>query len=141
MKKSTEELTNELREAGGLEGFIVKNHEQFRRYTLSEYLQHLLEEKHLSKAEIIAKAGLDQIYAYHIFAGRKKNPSRNKVIALALSMELTPEETQYLLYYAGAEGLYVRSSRDSVLWYALNNRLGVAAAQNLLQKTDEDLLF
>jgi len=97
--------------------------------------------KNLSKAEVIQKSGLEQLYAYHIFAGRKKNPSRNKVLSIALAMELSPDETQYLLYYAGVEQLYVRNSWDSVIWYALENHLTVIDTNILLLKLSETSLI
>ena len=137
MPKDTAELQNELRTAKGLEGFLVDNQKDFRQYTLAEYLQKLLDEKQLSKMEVIANSRLERIYAYHIFAGRKKNPSRQKVIALALAMGLTPEETQYLLYYAGAEQLYVRNPGDSILWFALDHHMTVVDTNIMLQKMSE----
>ncbi len=137
MPKSTEELKGDLHQASGLEGFLVDNQKDFRRYTLAEYLNHLLAEKHLSKMDVVRDSSLERLYAYHIFAGRKRNPSRNKVISLALAMNLTPEETQYLLYYAGAEHLYVRNPRDSILWYALDHHMSVVDTNIMLQKMSE----
>ena len=137
MPKSTEELKDDLHQASGLEGFLVDNQKDFRRYTLAEYLNHLLAEKHLSKMDVVRDSSLERLYAYHIFAGRKRNPSRNKVISLALAMKLTPEETQYLLYYAGAEHLYVRNPRDSILWYALDHHMSVVDTNIMLQKMSE----
>ena len=137
MPKSTEELKNDLHQASGLEGFLVDNQKNFCQYTLAEYLHHLLEEKHLIKMDVVRDSLLERLYAYHIFAGRKKNPSRNKVISLALAMKLTPEETQYLLYYAGAEQLYVRNPRDSIIWYALDHHMSVIDTNIILQKMSE----
>lgn len=137
MPKDTRELQNELKKAEGLENFLVDNQKDFRRYTLAEYLERLLKEKNLSKGEVIEKSQLERLYAYHIFAGRKKNPSREKVIAIALAMALTPEETQYLLYYAGAPQLYVRNPLDSVLWYALENRMSVVDTNIMLENMAE----
>ena len=137
MPKDTAELVNELRTAKGLEGFLVDNQKDFRQYTLAEYLQKLLDEKQLSKMEVIESSHLERLYAYHIFAGRKKNPSRQKVIALALAMGLMPEETQYLLYYAGAEQLYVRNPWDSILWFALDHHMTVVDTNIMLQKMSE----
>ena len=132
MQKDTEELNHELAEAEGVEGFLEDNRENFREYTLPEYLAVLMEEKGMTKAEVIVKSQLEQIYAYHIFAGRKKNPARNKILALALALSLTPEEAQRLLYYAGCERLYVRSSWDSVILYALGHHMGVTDTEMLL---------
>lgn len=137
MPKDTAELVNELRTAKGLEGFLVDNQKEFREFSLAEYLQKLLDEKQLSKMEVIESSHLERLYAYHIFAGRKKNPSRQKVIALALAMGLTPEETQYLLYYAGAEQLYVRNPWDSILWFALDHHMTVVDTDLMLQKMSE----
>ena len=137
MPKSTEELKDDLRQASGLEGFLVDNQKDFCQYTLAEYLNQLLAEKHLTKTDVVRASNLERTYAYHIFAGRKKQPARNKVISLALAMKLTPEETQYLLYYAGAEQLYVRNPRDSILWYALDHRLSVIDTNIMLQKMSE----
>ena len=141
MPKDTEELKDGLRQASGLEGFLVDNQKEFRRYTLAEYLNHLLEEKRLSKADVVRESRLERVYGYHIFAGRKKNLSRNKVISLALAMKLAPEETQYLLYYAGAEQLYVRNPRDSILWYALDHHMSVLDTNIMLQKMSEEPLL
>ena len=141
MPKDTDELKDGLRQASGLEGFLVDNQKEFRRYTLAEYLNHLLDEKHLSKADGVRDSRLERVYGYHIFAGRKKNPSRNKVISLALAMKLAPEEPQYLLYYAGAEQLYVRNPRDSILWYALDHHMSVLDTNIMLQKMSEEPLL
>lgn len=141
MPKSTEELKNDLRQASGLESFLVGNRKNFCKYTLAEYLHHLLEEKHLIKMDVVRDSLLERLYAYHIFAGRKKNPSRNKVISLALAMKLTPEETQYLLYYAGTEQLYVRNPRDSILWYALDHHISVIDTNIMLQMMSESPLL
>lgn len=141
MPKDTDELKDGLRQASGLEGFLVDNQKEFRRYTLAEYLNQLLDEKHLSKADVVRESRLERVYGYHIFAGRKKNPSRNKVISLALAMKLAPEETQYLLYYAGAEQLYVRNPRDSILWYALDHHMSVLDTNIMLQKMSEEPLL
>ena len=141
MPKDTEELKDGPRQASGLEGFLVDNQKEFRRYTLAEYLNQLLDEKRLSKADVVRESRLERVYGYHIFAGRKKNPSRNKVISLALAMKLAPEETQYLLYYAGAEQLYVRNPRDSILWYALDHHMSVLDTNIMLQKMSEEPLL
>jgi len=56
-------------------------------------------------------------------------------------MELTPEEAQRLLYYAGTEQLYVRDAWDSILWYALKNHFTVDKTNSLLEKMQESPLL
>lgn len=56
-------------------------------------------------------------------------------------MKLSVKETQYLLYYAGLEKLYVRNEWDSVIMYALANKLSVRSANELLSNFDEEPLL
>ena len=109
-EKDTNQLENELSSAKDLEEFFDDNKENFLKISLAEYLEQLLTEKNLTKADVVKKSSLNPTYAYHIFAGRKQNPSRIKIICLAFAMELTPKETQRLLYFSGNEKLYAKNS-------------------------------
>ena len=129
-EKNTEELENELAATDNLQNFFEENKKNLREFTLSEYLNYLLETKNLSKTEIVKKSQLGD-YAYHIFAGRK-NTSRSKILALALAMELSFEECQHLLYYAGVKELYARDAWDDVIIYALQNHLSLRETNELL---------
>ncbi len=140
-EKDTQSMEHELSEAGEFEQFFVENEGNFRERTLAEHLQALLAEKKLSQAEVIKKSCLEPKYADHIFAGRKKRPSREKVLSLALAMGLSPKEAQYLLCYAGAGQLYVRNPWDSVLWYALEHRMTVMETNALLEKLSKEPLL
>ncbi len=130
--KDTGELEHELASAQSVASYFAANAEELRDETLAEHLARLLAEKHLEKADVIARSGLDELYAYHIFAGRKPHPAKPKVLALALAMGLTRKETQHLLYYAGATPLYVRSPWDSAVAYAIDHHMTVIDANLLL---------
>ena len=140
-EKDTQQLENELSKAEEIENFLDDNREIFQNFSLAEYLEQLLAEKNLSKTEVAKKSLLNQIYVYHIFAGRKKNPSRQKILSIALAMELTPKETQKLLYCAGLEKLYVKNSWDSIILFALENKFSVERTNNLLIKFSESPLL
>lgn len=70
-KKDTERLENELRDADDVEKFCKANEDNFYELTLKDYLRHLLEEKNLSRTQVVKNSRLGD-YAYHLFAGRKK---------------------------------------------------------------------
>lgn len=140
-EKDTQSLEHELSEAEDFEPFLTENEASLRESTLAEYLQKLLAEKHLVQAEVISASGLEPKYADHIFAGRKKHTSRAKALSIALAMGLTPKEAQYLLYYAGAERLYVRNPWDSVIWYALEHRMTVMETNLLLRRVGKQPLL
>ncbi len=128
----TEKLEHRLRQARDVQDFWRDNELNLREMTLAEFLQEMLTAKGLKKAEVVRQSGLDKGYAYHLFGGQKQNPSRDKVLAFALAMKLSPKEAQHLLHYAGAGALYVRDHWDSVLWYGLEHQLGVMETNLLL---------
>ena len=135
--KDTEQLENELKSASNIEGDFDDNEDNLNQFTFKSYFEYLISTKNLNKADIIKKSGLDQIYAYHIIAGRKNKPARSKIIALALAMQLKPKETQHLLHYAGTAQLYVRDSWDSVIYFALENHLTAAETDDLLNSLSQ----
>ena len=137
MQKDTEQLENELAAAETVEDFLTANKDNFKNFTLAEYLSKLLAEKNLSKTDVIKNSQLDQTYVYRVFSGVTKKPARQNVIALALALKLSPKETNYLLYYAGVEKLYVRNEWDSIIFFALENNLSVAETNELLQDSNE----
>ena len=138
--KDTGQLENEIKQIKNkkdVKKFIKDNHANFNEFTLESYLAHLLEKKQLVKARVIADSKLDQCYAYHIFAGRKKSPSRGKMLSIALAMKLDVDETQRLLYYSGNERLYAKNSWDSVMMFALEKHLSIKETNDLLNNLSE----
>ena len=138
--KSTDELFTELKTEKNLEGWRSRNQKEFVE-PLNEYLQKLLTEKNLTRAEVIERSGLNREYAYHIFSGKKINPSRPKILALALAMSLNLEEIQYLLRYAQQGILYPRNSWDAVIISAVEQKLSVIQTNKLLHDLGETLLL
>ncbi len=132
-EKNTDELEHELQTADNLNTFDEENAEFFRQYTLAEYLQKLLEDKQLVKAQVIRDSHLDEIYAYRIFSGDRKNTSRKNILSLAIAMKLSPKETDYLLYYAGHKKLYVKDPWDHIIWYALSKGKNILETNELLE--------
>ena len=131
MNKSTEALINELRSAFQISGFLEQNKDEFINKSLQAHLEKLLIDKGLSKPEIIEKSNIERGYCYQIFAGHK-NPSRDKIIALAFAFSLDLEETQRLLKIAESGELYPRSRRDSIIIFCINKHMKLIDANILL---------
>ncbi len=138
--KDTDELFSELKSTSDIENYLDRNQNEFAA-PLNEYLCRLLDEKHLLRAEVVKQSGLNREYAYHIFSGNRKNPSRPKVLALGLAMGLTLDELQYLLKYAKHNPLYPRDPWDSVIIFAVEQRLNVLETNALLHQAGETLLL
>ena len=139
MSKSTGELFTELKKDRNLRGYLRRNSDEFVS-PLNEYLDKLLTEKNLTKKEVIERSGLNREYAYHIFSGLKKNPSRPKILALAMAMGLNLEEVQYLLRYAGLGLLYPRNQWDAIIISAVEQKFNVAQTNELLYRLGEKTL-
>lgn len=134
--KSTGELFTELKDKKNLQDWRKDNREEFI-LPLNEYLTKLLKEKNLERAAVIEQSGLNREYAYHIFSGKKKNPSRPKILALAFAMGLELDEIQYLLRYAQHGVLYPRNPWDAVIISAIEQKLDVMQTNELLNHLGE----
>lgn len=141
LKKDTEELEEALHEARDVRDYFDENADELAERTLAEELARLLAEKHLTKALVAERSGLDRTYAYHILGGTKPHPAREKVLALALALGLTPKEAQHLLYYARCPRLYVRDAWDSIVWHALEKGMSVTEANLLMEELGETPLL
>ena len=135
-EKDTEELFSELKEDGDIKAFLHRNKDELLP-PVSEYLRRLMQEKDLRLSDVIKASCLNRNYAYHIFSGEKPNPSRVKLLALALAMKLNLDEMQHLLLCGGHSTLYPRSPWDSVIISAVEQGLSVTDTNLLLEQLGE----
>ena len=140
MYRSTDELTKILKEKKSYTEFFQEEVGELEFKTIAEYLDMLLNEKKLQKNEVIARSNLDRNYAYQIFNGRKTNPSRDKMIMLSIGMGLTLEETRKLLKVSALPDLYVRSPRDSIIMFCLEQHKDLMATNEELNSFGMDIL-
>lgn len=85
-------------------------------------LNAYLDEKKLTKADVIRRLNIDRNYGYQVFNG-KRIPTRNILIQLALMLELDVEHTDYLLKLAGKPMLYVRNPIDARIFYSIKHKM------------------
>lgn len=104
-----------------------------------DYLEVLLAKKNMSKSILINKANLHRTYAYQIFNGTKI-PSRNKVIQLALAMQLDIRETNNLLSLSNNGYLYPKVKFDAAILLALKNKYSVLKTNLILEQYQLPLL-
>lgn len=129
--KNTEELEHELKSATNILDYLERNTHEMLQYSLTTYLNEWLAEKGLTKADVVRGSNLTRAYVYQIWSGRK-HPSRDKVIALAFGLGLNADEAQTLLKQAGYGQLYPREPRDALLLFALQQRMDIIQANDLL---------
>ena len=125
----TDELLDELLEAPDPAKFARKHH--ITQRSLPDYLQQLLDEKGLERADVVREAGLDATYGYQIFMGQR-NPARNKVLQVVFSLKCTLQEANRILQAAGHNELYCKNRRDAIIIFCLDRGY-------TLQETDDEL--
>ncbi len=137
--KSTNELLNEICETDEIDKFLEKNSNEFADFNLSEYIEESIKERGLQKSKVAARSGLNRIYAYQIFSG-KRFPSRDKLIAIGFGLELNIAEMDNLLRCSGFSTLYSRNKRDAMIIHAISNKMSVFALNELLFDNGIDIL-
>ena len=137
--KTTEELEHELRKATNILDYLEQNTGEMHLDSLPTYLNQWLEQKQLKKIDVVRGSNLTKAYVYQIFQG-KKQPSRDKIIALAFGLELNVDETQTLLTQAGYGKLYPRDPRDTLLIFAIQQGQDIIAANELLYDHNIEVL-
>ena len=143
MRKSTKNLHSEMKSTRNINDLLDNNKETFNasKYStqLSCALNQLLKDKGLKQADVIKRSGLKAIHACHIFSGTK-NASRDKVLALCVGMQLTPEQANRLLYVSGYAELYDKNERDFIIIHGLEHGKAVTEINEILYDRGHKLL-
>lgn len=138
MNISTTELLNRLKKSDDLAKFIEDNKNEFSELSCTELLNEMLVDKKTSLAKV-AKASGQGDYVYKVFQGKRK-PSRDIVIAISIGMELSIDETQFLLRISKLAALDPRDKRDSAILYGLKEQLDINRINDLLFELNEATL-
>lgn len=112
----THKHTESHKYSRSLEESLKKIH----KYSFAGYLQQLINKKGMKNSEVYATANITKQYFSKLING-KVNPSKEKVIALAIGLHLNMDETKDILKVAGyAFSPY--SQTDIVVKYFINNK-------------------
>jgi len=126
-------LHTQIKEANSFSEFWERHKKRIVHQPLSEYLNELLKEKGLRRSDVVVRTGLDKAYVYQIFAG-KKNPSRDKLITIALGMKLSEGETQRMLRLSGLRELWPKDERDALLLFAVQRGMSLEDVHTELER-------
>lgn len=109
MKNDTVNLLNILNSidnAKELNNFLDNVHD--KNITFVTYFNDICSKKNLKKSDLIYNANINRTYGYQILNGDKK-PSRDKIIQLCISANLTLKETNKALILGNTNELYVKT--------------------------------
>lgn len=138
--KSTENLLKSL-EACSMEDVIdlTDTINAMPEWTFCRYFKACLNAHNTTLSQIPEAAGMQRTYIYQIYSGRR-NPGRDKVIAISLAAGFTLDETQRLLKLSGNGILYPKNARDALLIKSLMIHLSVMEVNALLDELNFNLL-
>lgn len=129
--RSLSRVLERLSEDRSADRFIEENREK-RFVSFHGYINQMIAERNLSVSEVIRRSGISRNYVYNILNGHKKNPGRDKVIALCVGAGLNYTQTQKGLELTGAAPLYPRNARDVRIAVAINRGIREVSRLNLL---------
>ncbi len=117
--KETQQLEDFLKNASldDLESYIG---ETGNTVPLSDYLNEYIAEHGLVLADVIKLSNMSRDYAYSIFNGNRKNPTRDRVIAICLACHMDYAHTQRALKLCNAGVLYAKNMRDAAITICIN---------------------
>lgn len=131
----TDDLTAILKDKhADIDQYFERYEGELLEADLGKYLCALLEKHGLQKKDLIFASGRERSYCYQLLNGTRRNPSRDMLLAIALGLHFTCDETQTMLRIAGLSPLYPRIRRDAVILqqlaagkslYECNDRLAV----------------
>ena len=99
-KKTTDDLRQELMDQPNIKAYLSDNQPYFMEIGILELLERLHKRTGLSKAELARRSGMSEVYLHQVLSGRR-NPSRDRLLALCVGLSASLEETQQMLRQAG----------------------------------------
>ena len=156
-KKRTTEILNEIRSAAKRKSeddfynLVASNQDEFSYSPqVGRYIKDVLlsRQEALNIPELAEMTGISRSYLYQLIPAKdtppktvKNNPDRKLLLAIAIALKFSVDETQHLLKYADEPELYPRRKFDTIILYALERRLRLIDTNILLASEQCDLLI
>lgn len=156
-KKSTTELLGDIRSIAKGKSrdefnfFMQRNQNEFSYDPqVGKYIKDVLGERwhNLKISELAKTTGISKSYLYQLIPAKetppktvKNNPDRKMLLAIAIALHFSVDETQHLLKYAKEPELYPRNSFDSTIIYALECGCSIIETNILLENLNCELLI
>lgn len=106
---------------------------------LGEIILNYIKEKNLTATVLFKRAGIDKFYGYEITSGTKR-PSRDELLRILISLNLSVDEAQETLKSSGYPPLYKDDERDSVILFAIKQGGDVSQIDETLSDMGFDIL-
>lgn len=117
---------------------------------IREFIKSVLQEhnEEFKISEVAEMTGISRTYLYRIIPSQetppksaKNNPTRNMLLAIALALKFSFDETQNLLTCAGKPALQHNNNFDAAIIFALKKKYSVIMTNILLDEENCELLI
>lgn len=136
---NTEVLNDKLLKSNNFKEFKMSNEKHLRKDSFHHYLYDLISASGMKNSEVFTLSCMSESYGYQILNGSRQ-PSRDKVLLLALCLSLDLEKTNQLLKLAEKSELYVRNKRDAIIMFSLVNKVNLIDTNILLEEEKYEIL-
>lgn len=133
------DILNTIDDEDYLDDFINNKSKDLDSLSIPSFFDAICKNRKISKSELIRNADIDRTYGYQILNGTKK-PSRDKILQLCISANLSLEETNKALKLGNVGELYVKVPRDSVIIFGVNNGFNLMKINDMLYNRDLETL-
>lgn len=121
MKKSTDNLWNEMLQTNNVDEFFENNREDIVFNGLEELFEYHLKTKNLKSGKVYEAAMIERHFGHQIITGMRGS-TRDKIIQICFGLELNLPEAQQFLKISGNRELYPRDPRDLLIIFAIKER-------------------
>ena len=134
MNQTTRSLSKKLENVKNcIEGdTFIAEHNIGEPEALADYISRLMAEKDVTTVQVIERGNISKNYIYNILNGERKNPGRDKIIALCIGIGASFSETNRALELVRHAPLYPKDERDVRIAVAINKGTMDVTMLNLL---------
>lgn len=119
---------------------FIKEHSSKKYKSFAEYFNSYVAKSNLLIIDVVKKSGINQNYVYQILNG-KKNPSRDKIIALCIASNMSFKDTNRALEINKFSPLYPKDERDARIAICINQQIDNVTEVNMyLEENGQELL-
>lgn len=134
--KDTDELMGMIKQHGATYFSKEKNF----NIEVGIYLECLMEDKGISRKDVVHRLNLEESYGRKIFGGQRQ-PTRKILIQCAFLLSLSLDETQRLLDIGQKARLYPRVRYDAAIIYGLEKNMNLDQINTFLEEVGEEPLL
>lgn len=139
MRKSTEEIANEMDKAASFEEVkeIIRQN-SIGRETFGDRLLELCAEYDKTPGELLKDLTISKSQFYAVLNG-KRRPSRVAVIKMVLTLGVNLAEADELLKLAGYKELYPKNREDAVIRFGIEHKKNIYEINEVLKEYDSKM--